>query len=410
MAGSVPKALFLLPLLLGAGLAVWWVVRRTPETPDVFVRIATFNVSLQRDDAGRLLADLEGEDAQAAAVAEILQCVRPHIVLLNEFDFDAEGKALAVFRERYLAKPQNDQEPLVYAHAYSAPVNTGVPSGVDLNRDGKIGGPADAYGFGKHPGQYGMVILSQYPIDTDKVRTFQRLPWSAMPNHKAPVEFLGEEAFAAMRLSSKNHMDVPVLVPTADGNEQVVHILASHPTPPVFDGPEDRNGRRNHDEIRLWVDYIQNNKSAAWIVDDQGASGGLQQEAWFVICGDLNADPMDGDLLDGKRAVEALLLHRRVRSDPVPESAGGAAAARAQWGVNSTHSGNAAHDTGDFGDVAPSPGNLRVDFVLPSVQFEVLDARVFWPAPETKGFELVGDGRKPVSSDHRLVYIDVRQP
>ena len=34
------------------------------------------------------------------------------------------------------------------------------------------------------------------------------------------------------------------------------HLLASHPTPPVFDGDEDRNGKRNHDEVRLIADYI----------------------------------------------------------------------------------------------------------------------------------------------------------
>ena len=48
-----------------------------------------------------------------------------------------------------------------------------------------------------------------------------------------------------VRLSSTSHWGVPVDV---DGS--TVRFLVSHPTPPVFDGAEDRNGTRNHDEIR----------------------------------------------------------------------------------------------------------------------------------------------------------------
>src|SRR3546814_2632341 len=56
--------------------------------------------------------------------------------------------------------------------AYLAPVNTGVPSGLDLDGSGTVGGEGrdrgnDAWGYGLHPGQYGMLVLSRYPIDTD---------------------------------------------------------------------------------------------------------------------------------------------------------------------------------------------------------------------------------------------------
>ena len=52
------------------------------------VRFATFNASLNRGSAGQALADLSspGND-QADAVAEIIQRVRPHVLLINEFDF-----------------------------------------------------------------------------------------------------------------------------------------------------------------------------------------------------------------------------------------------------------------------------------------------------------------------------------
>ncbi len=54
-----------------------------------------------------------------------------------------------------------------------------------------------------------------------------------------------------------------------------LHLLASHPTPPAFDGPEDRNGRRNHDEIRFWNDYLDR-AEIGYIRDDAGLAGGLR--------------------------------------------------------------------------------------------------------------------------------------
>ena len=65
-----------------------------------------------------------------------------------------------------------------------------------------------------------------------------------------------EEELEVVRLSSKSHWDVPVKV-----GGHTVHVLASHPTPPTFDGEEDRNGRRNHDEIRFWADYVSPGKA-----------------------------------------------------------------------------------------------------------------------------------------------------
>ena len=110
---------------------------------------------------------------------------------------------------------------------------------------------------------------------------------------------------AILRLSSKNHVDVPVWV---HGHQ--LHLLLSHPTPPVFDGPENRNGRRNHDEIRLWSDYLSGGERANYLIDDAGKSGGLHSEDLFVVLGDLNADPFDGDSYN--RAISQLLEHKRI--------------------------------------------------------------------------------------------------
>ena len=356
------------------------------------LRVATFNASLTRDRPGELARDLgRPDDPQAREVAAIVQEVDPDVLLLNEFDRDPEGKALASFRELYLGQSQGGREPVDYPHWYVPPANTGVPSGVDLDRNGKIGGPGDALGFGRFEGQYAFVLLSKHPIAEGQIRTFQRFLWRDMPNALLPEGWYAPEALDVLRLSSKNHVDVPVEV-----GGTLVHLLASHPTPPVFDGPEDRNGRRNHDEIRLFADYVAPER-AGYLVDDAGIPGGLPVGRRFVVLGDLNADPQDGDSTAG--AVLQLTRHPAIDADLVPTSAGGAEAAREQGGANRDQAGDPAADTADF---AEPPGNLRVDHVLPSrAGLRPIDGGVFWPPAGTPGAELVD------ASDHRLVWLDL---
>jgi hypothetical protein len=51
------------------------------------LRVATYNLSLNRGAAGELVEDLSnGDDVQARTVAEVIQRTDPDIVLLNEFD------------------------------------------------------------------------------------------------------------------------------------------------------------------------------------------------------------------------------------------------------------------------------------------------------------------------------------
>ena len=224
--------------------------------PDKAIRFATFNASLYRDAAGKLLKDLDGgKHPGIRKVAEIIQRVRPDVLLLNEFDYDSTGEAARLLRANYLQQSQNGQEPIRYDYAFSAESNTGIASGFDLNHDGKTGSPDDAFGFGKHPGQYGMLVLSKYPIDSTAIRTFQKFLWKDLPGALLPVDpknsqpWYDETTTAAFRLSSKSHWDVPIKI-----GDQTVHFLVCHPTPPVFDGAEDRNGARNHDEIRFWAE------------------------------------------------------------------------------------------------------------------------------------------------------------
>jgi hypothetical protein len=371
------------------------------------VRFSTFNASLNRNFAGQLRADLSTPgNAQAATVAEIIQRVRPEVLLINEFDFDPVAADL--FRTNYLEVSQSGAEPIRYDHLFIAPSNTGIPSGFDLNNNGVIGGPDDAFGFGFFPGQFGMLVLSQHPIDTQGVRTFQHFLWKDMPGAllpddpatPAPADWYSPEELDVFRLSSKSHWDVPILI-----GGKTVHFLASHPTPPVFDGPEDRNGTRNFDEIRFWADYITPGTTSRYIYDDEGQSGGLKPGASFVIAGDQNSDPLDGDSIPG--AIQQLIEHPRVNIKVTPDSEGAVEQSTLQGGANLTHLSDPRFDTADFSDTAP--GNLRADYVLPSENLRIDDSAVFWPLSSDPLFRLVGTFPFP-SSDHRLVWVDVSVP
>jgi hypothetical protein len=364
------------------------------------LRIATFNVSMEAGNyapAGGALSGNElfaqlasGKNQQIKNIAHIIQTVRPDIILLNEFDYTAnDEKGIKAFLTHYLNVAQDQETAIDYPYFYNAAVNTGVDSGLDLDKDGVASGKGgDAFGFGLYPGQYGMVILSRYPIDKTAVRTFQHFLWQDMPDNlmvtvknEQGQAWYSAQAQRVLRLSSKSHWDVPI-----DVNGSTIHILASHPTPPVFDGPENRNGKRNHDEVRFWNDYLDTTR-ASYIYDDNGGYGGLAASSRFVILGDLNSSMDNGDSM--KEAISSLVGSPKVIQN-VPRSEGGelykpldkaASTYTAAWG-------------------------MRADYVLPSTYgLTLVDSAVFWPKPNSPLAPLVKD--RQASSDHRLVWVDV---
>lgn len=364
------------------------------------IKIATFNVSMEATNyiprnelvgGGDVLKQrlANGEHSQIRNIAEILQRVRPDIVLLNEFDYIPEpAQGVEAFIKHYLNVGQNGQAAIDYPYYYLAPSNTGLATEFDLDNNGKAEGyKADAQGFGFFEGHYAMVVLSKYPIAQDKVRTFQKFLWKDMPGALKPFypktgeAWYNEQEWNALRLSSKSHWDVPVNV---DG--KLIHVLASHPTPPVFDGDDDHNGKRNHDEIRLWTDYITQGKGD-YIYDDNRRTGGLGDNASFVVMGDLNATIHGGNArIEG---IGSLLNSPRVNNSFVPSSEGGKE--------------NRPDDAHSAGHTAYWGG--RVDYVLPSADLKVKDSGVFWPTKDDKLFRLVAD--RAASSDHRLVWIEI---
>ncbi|WIA11987.1 hypothetical protein OEZ85_012068 [Tetradesmus obliquus] len=355
--------------------------------------------------------------ARPSTVSHILQIIRPDVLLLNEFDYEPQHAAVEAFQTNYLAVPQAaGLEPLQYQFAYTDTVNTGVPSGRDFNHDGKSEGPQDCFGFGNHPGQYGMVLLSRFPIDSSSIRTFQFFLWADMPGAVLPTDpatgqpWYSEEDLQVFRLSSKSHWDVPIDIPCGDAPAagcadasspgcnsptRRVHMLLHHPTPPAFDGPEHRNVMRNHDEIRLWADYVGcgGPESGTYLVDDAGVAGGLAPGASFVIMGDHNADPLDGGAaaaeLHLQPAIDQLLGCCQVNAGFVPTSEGGRQAGnRHPWDETPAETKTSSFD-------------LRVDYVLPSRDLPVLGGGVWWPVKQDPLAGLLE------ASDHRPVYLDV---
>jgi hypothetical protein len=350
------------------------------------LRVATWNAGLTRPGPGLLLRDIEGgEDPQVAAAVAVVAAAAPDVLLITGFDYDHGLEALAAFAAR-LAEAGQD-----YPHRFALRPNTGRASGLDLDGDGRFGGPGDAQGHGRFAGEGGMALLSRLPVAADEVRDFSALLWRDLPGAIMPMRpdggpFPSDAAAAVQRLSTTGHWVVPLVLP---GGGRLT-LLAWHATPPVFDGPEDRNGRRNHDEAALWLRLLEG-----------ALPGAAPPEPPLVLIGDANLDVTDGE---GRPEALAALLRHPLLTDPAPASAGGAAAAAAQGGANHGQRGAPALDTADWRD-EPGPGNLRVDYVLPSRDLAILDAGVLWPDPTDPLAATAA-----AASRHRLVWVDIALP
>lgn len=275
------------------------------------------------------------------------------MLALQGMDYDLTGEALRLFAQA-----------TGYPHYFALRPNTGMPTGLDMDGDGRRGGPRDAQGYGRFSGQGGMAVLSRFPIDAGNVQDLSALLWVDVPGATLPVvdgaPFPSVDAQAAQRLSTTGHWMVPIMAPGG-----AFDLMTFHATPPVFDGPEDRNGKRNHDEIRLWAQVL-------------AGEVGTPPPGPFVIAGDANLDPVDGD---GIKAAIVDLLSLPALQDVTPRGA-------------------ASTDTVDWTD--PVPGDLRVDYVLPSIHWQVVDSGVLWPAPGDPLADTVA-----MASRHRLVWVDL---
>ncbi|SNY41797.1 Endonuclease/Exonuclease/phosphatase family protein [Pseudooceanicola antarcticus] len=318
------------------------------------LRLAYFHSELERDGPGLLLRDiLRDEDAQVAAVLAVIEAAEADVLVLSGVDWDAGGLALAALNAA-LARP--------YPHLFTARPNAGRPTGRDLDGNGRLAEARDAQGYGRFTGAGGMGVLSRYGFST--VQDFSSLLWEDLPGNLMPD---GDPGLGVQRLSSMVHWVLPVEV-----RGRRLHLGIFHATPPVFDGPEDRNGRRNHDEILFWVRLL-----------DGALPGALPDP--FVILGGAN---LDGDRSEGRRAaIRALLQDRRLQETrPMRPGRAEVPLATVDW-------------------PAPGPGQMRVDYLLPSAGLKVIDSGVLWPEGEAPLARQVAQ-----ASRHRLIWLDLRWP
>lgn len=335
----------------------------TPAGADS-LRIATWNVALDRQGPGLLVKDLTKGEAQVQAVVRVLAALQADVILLTSVDYDRGGVALGLLAKQLAATG------LDYPHRFALRPNTGMQTGFDIDGNGRLNDPRDAQGFGLFSGNAGMALLSRLPIDANAARDFSDFLWRDLPGG------LGDDPpdlAAVQRLATTGFWDVPVQTDSGP-----LHLLAWHATPPVFDGPEDRNGRRNHDEAAFWRLFLD------------GALPMAPPEAPFVLLGDGNLDPADGD---GRReGIGALLTHPALQ-DPRPRGAHGR--------IEPGQTGDPALDTVIYDDL----GGLRLDYVLPSADLTVTGSGVLWPAPEDPLWPDID-----AASHHFPVWVDVTLP
>jgi hypothetical protein len=320
------------------------------------LRIATWNAELSRAGPGLLLRDLrKPDDPQVEAVVTVLTTLDADVLLLTGIDYDFDAAALSALNQ-WLLSP--------YPHMMALRPNTGVATGLDLDGNGQLGEARDAQGYGRFAGQAGMAILSRKPILKAEVRDFSGFLWRDLPGADLPPDMAPEVA-DLQRLSTSGHWEVPLDL----GTGQTLRLLAWYATPPVFDGPEDRNGRRNHDEAAFWLRLL---------------AGDLPfppPETPFILLGQSNLDPADGE---GRReAMQALLTHPALQ-DPEPRAP--------PDHMDSGHHGDPTLDTALYETI----GGLRVEVILPSANLTVTAAGML---PAT-----------PAASRHRPIWVEITLP
>ncbi len=319
-------------------------------------RIATFAAPLSRDGPGLLLRDIQrGDDPQLTAIQAIIARHAPDVLVLTDFDYDLDGLALAAFA----ATLGPD-----YPHRFALQPNAGLATGFDLDGNGRLGEARDAHGYGRFAGDGGMAVLSRFPIVETQVTDLSATLWKEVPGATLPqvagAAFPSAAAQDILRVSSTGHWIVPLALP--DG--AALSLLVFSATPPVFDGPEDMNGLRNRDELRLWQAVLD------------GDFGAVPPS--FVVAGNANLDPNGGA---GYTEAMAAFLRHPLLQDPLPDK-----------------------NTADWPE--DGPGKLRVSYVLPSADWTVMDAGVFWPAPDEPERTLTGDDGL-AAGPHHFVWVDI---
>ena len=194
-----------------------------------------------------------------------------------------------------------------------------------------------------------MAVYSKYPIDTDDVRTFQTLPLegharraaAGRPGHRRPpADWYSPAELDVFRLSSKSHWDLPhrrsAGAPSTSSSatrprrSSTGRRTATAPATTTRSGSGPTTSRPAHVRLHL---RRRRASSAVW---RPGRS--------FVIAGDQNSDPLDGDSIPGSRSSSCSTTRGSTRR-PRRTSAGAVEAAVLQGGANLDRTGRTRDST-----------------------------------------------------------------
>ena len=181
-----------------------------------------------------LLRDLrKGKDEQIASIIAVIATVAPDVLLLTDFDYDS--MALSAFVQSLGAAG------LTYDHTFTSRPNTGLPTGLDMDGNGRTGEARDVQGYGRFSGDGGMAVLSRFPIDQDNVENLSDILWRDVAGGTLPaidvVPFPSQQAQGIQRLSTSGHWVVPI----APTGAAPFHLLAWSATPHLT-GPKIATG------------------------------------------------------------------------------------------------------------------------------------------------------------------------
>jgi len=340
----------------------------------VRIRFGQYNI---RELTTRALLDPNDEKARAAA--SIIRAHAPDILSIDEIQYDypdtpdpglpGTGLNARRFADTFLAD-------LGYRYDWMTPGNAGVRSGFEA--------PYETIGFARFPGEYGTALLSRFPIRAAEAVSFRRFLWRDLPENR--LADLNESLRARGKppvpdgfpLFDKDVSDVPVEI---DG--RMIHVIVAHTAPPVY---ERHNVARNADHLRFLDTFVAGRPLPG--------IRPLDPEAPFVLIGDLNCDPEDGE--GDAEAIRRLIENPRILAF-FPEGSGSRGA-------------NPRRNTFLAGGGVPNPPldfnvlQLQLDYILPSKHFANPRGLVHWPDVRSQKDALMVARR---ASDHFFLMVEV---
>lgn len=396
------------------------------------IRFATYHVDMEYSDFNTALSETASGNVQRLQnVAEVIQIANADVLLLTGISgADGSGNdgyrysALNQFLDSYVGVAQDaDVKAVEYRYVYMAQSNSGIPVLEDIDRDGSAAGtlPGDAVGYGNYWGQKSFAILSKYQLDTNGVRNFRELKWSAVPGVTEPKDASGANWFThdtwqQMPLLNSNFIDIPLSLP--DGRK--IQLMATYLETPKEIDSSDRGYQRNSAQLSFIADYLGEGADH-YIVNDKTDSGqrtgGYDDSRPFVLLGNFYNDHEGAWAVDaeGKPSYvgDSSAMRSLVNSSSLNRFTG------VNWEAPTTQAAvdyaKTTQSTHDMPEIWTSLDGIRSDYIMLERQLNYSGQGIVWEQVggdnEALFYLRDGDGNlvndADASSSHRLVWMDV---